>query len=539
MKLKDIDTKKFEYFCSCAAAWMGILLLGVLFLYGLFYTQEHISNEHSVFQTVRTAAPLMLAYTALAAAAAHFAAKLLLGKKEHQERNLRILLASVCVYVGVLGFAWAALCSYQMDWDAQMLSFYGEQFASGLREFDAYDIDYITAYPHQLGMIALAELLYRLFGAGNYRAFQALNALGASGIVFAGYQIVRELTDRKEPAAYFLLLMPFCWPVMIYVAFFYGEILSILFSLLSVYALLVYLRRKRKRDILYMALAVTLACLIRINCYILLIAMGCVLVVKAVSGKKLCHLLALSSCVLCCLLAHFALVKIYEQRTDLDLEHGMPAVVYLAMGSREGMDGREAGWYNLAYSWDLFVRQAGKNQEQAKELAGEVIEESVEIFRGDPAYMLDFYKRKIVSQWNEPTYSCLKETAGHEDARARIMDSLYEGRLWKPFVRFMDVFQSLIYGGALLFLLLRARRKIPVEHLTLLIAIIGGFIFYIFWEAKSRYTLPYFVMMIPMAAAGWELLAQKAAELLKRQRDRFLAFLGKSGKERGKTDAET
>lgn len=32
--------------------------------------------------------------------------------------------------------------------------------------------------------------------------------------------------------------------------------------------------------------------------------------------------------------------------------------------------------------------------------------------------------------------------------------------------------------------------------------IIGGFIFHTFWEAKSQYILPYFVLMLPLFVAG-------------------------------------
>lgn len=45
--------------------------------------------------------------------------------------------------------------------------------------------------------------------------------------------------------------------------------------------------------------------------------------------------------------------------------------------------------------------------------------------------------------------------------------------------------------------------------MTFWIVILGGFLFYLFWEAKSRYIFPYFMMMIPMAACGWDLFLQK------------------------------
>ena len=522
MKFKDMDTRKFEYFCSRAAAGIGILILGFLSLFSLFYTEEFTKNRTEELELVRDPVLLSVAASVLAIALLFYAARALLKEERHRKRNLRILLAFVSVYVGVFGFVWAFLCKYHAMWDAQMISWFANLFANGVGDLTAHDIDYISSYPHQLGLIAVQEVLYRIFGWENYHAFQVLNALGASGIVLTGYGIIKEMSKREEPRVYFLLLMLGCWPLIIYVPFMYGEVLSILFSLLSAYTLLFYLRKKRKRDILLMALAITAACLIRSNCYIVLAAMGCVLVVKAVSDKRLMHLLALLACCLTFFLFHAALIHTYEQKLDTDLSHGMPSILWVAMSTREGGDGKEAGWYN-GIAWDLFVDEAGRDHDKAKELAYGVLEESIDHFKEDPSYMLDFYKRKIVSQWSEPTYACQVETNHRKEDRSPFMDRLYKGDLWKPFVRVMDIYQTLIYWGALLFLLLQLRKRIPVEQLILMITVIGGFIFYIFWEAKSRYVFPYFMMMIPMAAMGWDMLLQRLSSLRQRRRERLLA----------------
>ena len=45
MKFENLNTKKFEYFCSRAAAVIGILILGFLSLYGLVYTEEFEANH--------------------------------------------------------------------------------------------------------------------------------------------------------------------------------------------------------------------------------------------------------------------------------------------------------------------------------------------------------------------------------------------------------------------------------------------------------------------------------------------------------------
>ena len=509
MKFRNLDTKEFEYFCSRAVLVIGILILGFLSFYGLHYTEEFESNHAKILTTTQTSVIGMLVWIALAAGILYWAGKLILKNERHRKRNIRILLIFTCAYTAAAGFAWAVLSNHYPVWDERMVSFFANQFANGVNDISAYDIDYIETWPHQLGMIALAEQIYRVFGEENYRAFQALNALAVSGIVFAGYKITGEIGKRRETAVYYLLLMLFCWPMIIYAAFFYGEILSVMLSLFSVNSLLVYLKKQKTRNMIYMALFITAACLIRSSCYIVLAAMGCVLTVKAVSDKKIYHFLSLLLCVVLFILSHTILIKTYEHRYGLELEKGMPSLVWAAMGTREGMDGAEAGWYNKDYSWDLFVEEADKNPEKAKELAVQVIRDSSFIFRENPSYMKDFYKRKIVSQWNEPTYCSQVETNSRVEERAPIMDRLYKGDLWKPFVRFMDVYQSLIYVGVLIFLLILVRKKTPVEYLALLIAVIGGFIFYIFWEARSRYIFPYFMMMIPMAAIGWDMLTEK------------------------------
>ena len=510
MRFKDLDTTKFEYFCSRVAAGIGLLILAGLSLYSLRYTQEFIANNTETLVEARD--PLFLSLLAMACAVIFlfYAVRILLRDEKHRTRNVRILLVFTCIYVGGMGFLWAYLTNYYMMWDAQMVSFFADQFANGVDDISAHDISYISAYPHQMGLIAFMELIYRFFGWENYRAFQAVNALGAAGIVFVGFRITKEITKREEPGAYFLLLMLCCWPLIMYVPFMYGEVLSILFSLLSAYTLLLYLRKKRVRDMIYMALSITAACLIRSNCYIVLAAMACVLIVKAVSEKTWRHILAGIVCAAVFFTSHTGLIKLYEYRFDLELENAMPSIMWIAMGTREGSDGRGAGWYN-ELSWDLFVDEAKGDQEKASGMAKEVIEESLEIFRKNPSYTRDFYKRKVVSQWSEPTFGGQVETNRRREARSPLIDRLYKGDLWKPFIRVMDVYQSLIYTGALLYLILMIKKKIPVEYLTLFIVMIGGFLFYLLWEAKSRYILPYFVMLIPMAACGWDVFIRSLA----------------------------
>lgn len=174
-----MDTKKFEYFCSRVAAGIGILILGFLSLYSLFYTEEFTANRTEELELVKDPVVLSLLSMAVVIFLLFYAAKIILKDEAHRKRNTRILLVFSCAYVGIFGFIWAFLCHYHMMWDGEMISFFGNQFANGINDISAHDIDYITSYTQQLGIISVLETLYRIAGWENYRMFQALNAVAA------------------------------------------------------------------------------------------------------------------------------------------------------------------------------------------------------------------------------------------------------------------------------------------------------------------------------------------------------------------------
>lgn len=60
------------------------------------------------------------------------------------------------------------------------------------------------------------------------------------------------------------------------------------------------------------------------------------------------------------------------------------------------------------------------------------IRASLEAFRADPGYALDFYADKFLSQWTDGSYFCRQATQNHTNGRIRIVKSLYEGELSPP-----------------------------------------------------------------------------------------------------------
>lgn len=48
--------------------------------------------------------------------------------------------------------------------------------------------------------------------------------------------------------------------------------------------------------------------------------------------------------------------------------------------------------------------------------------------------------------------------------------------------------------------LIQNRKDLSLEVLFLVTIFIGGFVFHILWETKSRYVIPYIIVLIPIAS---------------------------------------
>lgn len=84
----------------------------------------------------------------------------------------------------------------------------------------------------------------------------------------------------------------------------------------------------------------------------------------------------------------------------------------------------------------------------------------------------------------------------------------------------------LIFGAALL--IFSGKEELSPEMLLLMTVFVGGFVFHTFWEAKGQYTLPYFVLLIPLAVQGyWSVItaAKTGGKTLARRYGALLALM--------------
>lgn len=186
------------------------------------------------------------------------------------------------------------------------------------------------------------------------------------------------------------------------------------------------------------------------------------------------------------------------------------------MGGKEGTLG--CGWFD---GWIIWVDEASGGDMELADLKSKIeLQRLYRHYISHPFEAAGFFHQKLASEWLDPSFQSF-EPGFYEkilDEEGRLVNggpfaSLYHGALHDALLVWMDTFQSLVYLAALAFVLgqcfeKQAGKKVPLYALLPLVVFLGGFFFYLFWEAKGRYCLPFFLMLLPAAACGVPVLWQ-------------------------------
>ena len=93
--------------------------------------------------------------------------------------------------------------------------------------------------------------------------------------------------------------------------------------------------------------------------------------------------------------------------------------------------------------------------------------------------------------WTENTYSAIRSNIVKEN------DPIENGT---GILMFYQKALLLVICVCCITFLIKNRKDISLEALFLITVFIGGFAFHILWEAKSRYIIPYIVVLIQIAS---------------------------------------
>lgn len=421
-----------------------------------------------------------------------------------------MLATGLFLWVLVLGCIWVTASMSAPTQDSQIVTTAG--VAAALGDLSYIDVTYFIRFPFQLGYVFWTELWARLLDLDHdkYLVMEYVNviclAFGEAALVL----ITQKLFRRNEiTVATAISLALFVQPV-IFSTFLYGTIPGFCFSAWAIFFFLCYMETDRYRYLIPSALSLALAVSLKLNNMILLVAMGIILLAHLMKDKPLRRLLAL--CLMC--LTVLTLPNIgrwqYEKRMGKDFGDGIPMVSWLAMGLHDAPSA--PGWYNGKYTVSNF-HAFGEDSEAAADASMEVITQRLEELKADPAAAATFFKKKILSQWNEPTYQSLwnNQVRGQFAPKTGIAayvcgDGEYLTKsLMDKSIQF--VFCGMLLAAICLLLRVFNRRErcSATEAAPYLVPLmfLGGFLYHALFEAKSQYVITYVILMIPYAVWGF------------------------------------
>lgn len=474
---------------------LATLVFGVLFYHCLGKTGEndyvyefiHVNNDSVVLNGLLLFLSIVVLY---------FIGKI--SSRITTERRRNIILFTACLLSAVFSFYWVVASNTKPVADQMMICQYANAF--NMDDFHGFDKgQYLARYSQQLGMVTLLRLIFAIFGESNYRAFQYLCAAMVPLLVLSGCMIVRILTeDNIKAEIYYFIFILTCFPMYAYTTFVYGDLISTILGVFSIWMYLSCMKHFSWLRLGLFAVSIGMGVALRKNLLILVVAIGIVTLIKLIFARSIKSLIILAALVVGVAGIHTLLWESYRNVNSGEGRE-IPASLYIVMGLND--DYGRAGWHN-AYEYAVF-NEVGDDVKKANEKAFEDLKMYLEIYKNDPDYMIDFFVRKMVNQWISPMYQSIAMNNEAAGGQLQPVKNIFAGgKLAKIIEVQMKAFQLLLYGSIFFLLIIRRRDYNSIESYVLLIAVFGGFLFSLMWEAKTRYVMPYLFMQIPYMAIG-------------------------------------
>lgn len=547
------------YKISLYAVKFLTLLLAVLLFAGSFLTTCYAENMETQQVMFRLDNPLwnlleLAGFGLLFCACLHFYDKF--GRKFR--RGLLIFTLGFIFCLGVLLILFGRTVPA-----ADAMSVYNAalEWIQGNLDVIHPTVSYLSYYPQQIGLMAFLELFLRIWNltgisAPAWHFIKLIYVCLLCTAVLFQYLSLKYLWREhwEEISCCYLLLVCCNLPMIMYSSFVYGEVPSFAALSVGLYLLLRLLSGisfpGRASDISCKGMSVkpfaseassetilspklhctqsvfftgtgsilflALSVMLRKNSLIPIIAVLLVLLFESLRfGRsvraRLC-LLGMAVCLAVTSVGILPLVqKCYEKKAGNTLSSGVTAMSYFAMGMQEAPRG--CGWYN-GFNIDTYDA-AGMDSALANEISRQAALERLAYFREHPGYAVDFYARKHLSQWADGTYASRQATLASYGGRSGFFQEVYDGSLSSAYIEWGNAWQNVLYLGTLVFCVSAVHRKrkytatapqgSDTASLYLyvgLIAVLGGFLFHILWEANSRYIFLYSLLLMPYCAAG-------------------------------------
>ncbi len=483
--------------------YIGIIFLAIVIILNLIFTanldvSEHITiNKNSIIYILGLILTITLIYIITKIINKYF------YKEEDIESNKKIRRIVLTIFLSIytiFNIIWLltkmpAVVGDQIHVCNLAQTFYSgnlEQFLPNMTYAGIPLSEYMKLYHQQIPLAFVYSIYFRMMHCDIIFILRSLNFIGNLLIIIALYKITNQLSKehKTNKTLLFILILTFITLPMLS-TFIYGDIPSLALCLFAVYFMMKYTETKKIKYPLFSSLCTMVAYMMRMNSLIFVIATVIYLILnifkefkQTIWKEKLINIIIIIAYILISLIPS-ALVKNYWlDKYNMDKNKSYPNISYILMAMEESYRGN--GWYN-----ESIGEPALRDPENAKTEYVERISKRLTYFKENIGYAFKFYIDKIASMWTENTYSAIRSNLMNDN------DKLLN------FTNTLTFYQkALLLVTCLLSLIniIQKRKNLSINIIFLLTIFIGGFAFHILWEAKSRYIIPYIVVLIPLAS---------------------------------------
>lgn len=413
-----------------------------------------------------------------------------------------LLIVSLIIYAFV-SISWIKSSTIEPIDDSKSVNDLAIKFAEG--DFESIKNNgYIEKYPNQIGTISIFALLYKVFGTTNFRLIQYVNVLANIITILFIYFIVKKLEKKYPISKVGSLIMTLTFiPLILLTTYVYGDYIGLAFSVMGIYFIIDYKQKEKIFKLLLSAICMSIAYFTKMNYIIVIIAMVIYLglyLIQEKEKKKIAKSIVNIIIFACITLIPFNLVKSYcSNKFGYDPSQAIPTSVWVYIGMNESY--RANGWYS-----DL-ANEAWEDTPLAHYTYPQKIKARIKEFLQKPKYTYYFYKDKTISGWMDPYFESIWYNVVGDD-KDQVMKQIMEGNKYKKGEIYQKAITILIYGGALI-AMIKNRKDLNNELILIITIFIGGVLFHTIWEMKSRYTLPYVIMLIPASSIGIQYIVDK------------------------------
>lgn len=352
--------------------------------------------------------------------------------------------------------------------------------------------EYMEKYKQQIPLAFLYSIFFRIIFRPERGLIRLINVIFNILIIIAIYKINKQLTKtyKTNKTLLFTLILTFV-SIPMFSTFIYGDIPSLALSLFSVYYMMKYTENKKIKYAICASIFTMIAYMMRMNTLIFVIATVIYLILNLFKGikqkthkERLIELLIIVVYIAISIIPTTLVQNYYLNKYNLDKGKAYPTISFILMAMEEGPRGN--GWYN-----EQIAEPALKDTENIKEEYQKRVKERLNYFSENIGYTFDFYIKKIVSMWTENTYAAVNINDINTHA---FLDNLTEP------ITFYQKVLLILMSVSIIIILVQNRKNLSINIIFLITICLGGFVFHILWEAKSRYIIPYVVILIPIAA---------------------------------------